>query len=131
VVLAPRRWRQVRGKVPRNDGGKRARSPGRARRKPLKPLRGECRAISGVTVVTMLVCFVLFCTRGCGRIGRPAFPAPSDFRERALMAKLAWIARRDREAVLERDGCLKLNHLSERVFFTSPVGRGREHLASG
>jgi hypothetical protein len=26
-----------------NDGGKRARSPGRARRKPLKPLRGECR----------------------------------------------------------------------------------------
>ena len=27
------------------DGGKQARSPGRARRKPLKPLRGECRAI--------------------------------------------------------------------------------------
>jgi hypothetical protein len=26
-----------------DDGGKRARSPGRARRKPLKPLRGECR----------------------------------------------------------------------------------------
>src|SRR5204863_4736226 len=32
---------------------------------------------SGVTVVTMLVCF-LFCMRGCGRIERPAFPAPSD-----------------------------------------------------
>jgi hypothetical protein len=32
---------------------------------------------TGVTVVTTLVCF-LFCTRGCGRIGRPAFPAPSD-----------------------------------------------------
>jgi len=27
---------------PRDDGGKRARSPGRARRKPLKPLRREC-----------------------------------------------------------------------------------------
>ena len=27
------------------DGGKKARSPGRARRKPLKPLRGECRVI--------------------------------------------------------------------------------------
>src|SRR6478672_13850864 len=27
------------------DGGNRARSPGRARRKPLKPLRGECRVI--------------------------------------------------------------------------------------
>jgi len=31
------------------DGGKKARSPGRARRKPLKPFRGECRVISGVT----------------------------------------------------------------------------------
>src|SRR3954447_19395467 len=31
---------------------------------------------SGVTVVTMLVCF-LFCMRGCGRVERPAFPAPS------------------------------------------------------
>jgi hypothetical protein len=33
---------------------------------------------SGVTVVTTLVCFILFRTRGCGRIKRPAFPAPSD-----------------------------------------------------
>jgi hypothetical protein len=45
VVLAPRRWRQVRGKIiPVDDGGNKARSPGRARRKPLNPLRGECRA---------------------------------------------------------------------------------------
>src|SRR5450631_2948642 len=29
----------------RADGGKTARSPGRARRKLLRPLRGECRAI--------------------------------------------------------------------------------------
>jgi hypothetical protein len=35
--------------------------------------------ISGVTVVTTLVCF-LPCTRGCGRIERPAFPAPSVYR---------------------------------------------------
>src|SRR5437667_5334848 len=35
---------------------------------------------SGVTVVTMLVCFILFRTRGCGRIARPAFPAPSVLR---------------------------------------------------
>jgi hypothetical protein len=34
---------------------------------------------SGVTVVTTLVCFNLFRTRGCGRIKRPAFPAPSEF----------------------------------------------------
>jgi len=49
VVLTPRRWRQVRGvasaqpgldkTISADDGGKRARSPGRARRKPLKPLR--------------------------------------------------------------------------------------------
>src|ERR1700733_5715807 len=28
------------------DGGKKARSPGRARKKPLKPSRGECRNVS-------------------------------------------------------------------------------------
>jgi len=30
-------------------------------------------------VVTTLVCFILFRTRGCGCIGRPAFPTPSFF----------------------------------------------------
>ena len=39
--------------------------------------------ISGVTVVTTLVCFLL-CTRGCGRIVRPAFPAPSEFQKAGL-----------------------------------------------
>ena len=34
VVLAPRRWRQVGGRYPADDGGKKARSPGRARYKP-------------------------------------------------------------------------------------------------
>src|SRR6476661_10910490 len=43
VVLTPRRWRQVGGNNSADDGGKRARSPGRARSKPLKPLRGESR----------------------------------------------------------------------------------------
>src|SRR5205809_299436 len=42
---------------------------------------------SGVPVVTMLVCFVLFRTRGCGCIGHPAFPAPSDFSGRTDLAK--------------------------------------------
>src|SRR6478672_21331 len=40
----------------------------------------------GVTVVTMLVCF-LFRTRGCGRIERPAFPAPSDFSGAGIKSK--------------------------------------------
>ncbi len=62
MVLTPRRWRQVRGvasaqpgldkTISADDGGKRARSPGRARHK-----RG----------------------RGCS--GHPAFPTPSDGRE--------------------------------------------------
>src|ERR1700722_16141198 len=52
VVLTPRRRRQVSRKCPRGDGDKKARSPGRSRRKPLKPLRRECRVFSGVTAVT-------------------------------------------------------------------------------
>jgi hypothetical protein len=43
VVLTPRRRRQVCGSNSADDGDKQARSPGRARRKPLKPLRRECR----------------------------------------------------------------------------------------
>ena len=39
VVLTPRRRRQVCGRYPADDGDKKARSPGRSRRKPLKPLR--------------------------------------------------------------------------------------------
>src|SRR6266496_4799796 len=62
---------------PQDDGGKTAWSPRRARRKPLKPLRGECRLNPSEPVVTMLVCFVLFRTRGCGCSEHPAFPAPS------------------------------------------------------
>jgi hypothetical protein len=34
VVLTPRRWRQAGGIFPAGDGGKKARSPGRARYKP-------------------------------------------------------------------------------------------------
>src|ERR1700674_111889 len=60
VVLTPRRWRQVRGvasarpgldkNTSADDGGKRARSPGRARHKPLKPLRAGMPGDSGVLV---------------------------------------------------------------------------------
>jgi hypothetical protein len=48
VVLTPRRWRQVATMLAHCacDGGKKARSPGRARRNPLKPLRRECWVIS-------------------------------------------------------------------------------------
>jgi hypothetical protein len=62
-----------------SDGDKQARSPGRARSKPLKPLCRECRVIPVDLAVTTLVCFVFFRTRGCGCNGHPAFPAPSVF----------------------------------------------------
>jgi hypothetical protein len=51
-----------------------------------------------VTVVTNARAFYHH-TRGCGRIGRPAFPAPSDREGGMFSAKLAQNARRDREAV--------------------------------
>jgi hypothetical protein len=53
--------------------------------------------VPGVTVVTNACAFYQY-TRGCGRIGRPAFPAPLIEEGGKLSAKLARIARRDREA---------------------------------
>src|SRR3984957_5626271 len=51
-----------RGVVRVSDGGKKARSPGRARRKPLKPLRGECRATRRDRG-DLLACFLLLHAR--------------------------------------------------------------------
>jgi hypothetical protein len=60
-----------------SDGDKKARSPGRARSKLLKPLRAGMPGNPGEPVVTTArVHSTLFCTRGCGCIGRPAFPTP-------------------------------------------------------
>src|SRR5882724_8488950 len=59
------------------DGGKTARSPGRARRKPLKPLRAGTSGDSGVLVVTRVRSTNTKCTRGPGCNGHPAFPTPS------------------------------------------------------
>ena len=42
----------LRQKISADDGGKRARSPRRARRNPLKPLRAGMPGVSGVLVVT-------------------------------------------------------------------------------
>src|SRR5439155_25685513 len=60
LVLNP--WRQVGPTGPctslqsADDGDKTNSSPGRARNKPLKTLRGQCRVYSGEPVVTTLVC---------------------------------------------------------------------------
>src|SRR5258705_10729119 len=46
-------------------------------------------------------------TAGCGRIERPAFPAPSVTGGREIQVKLARKPRRDREAVFAERCCLK------------------------
>ena len=74
VVLMPRRWHQVGDDASHHagDGGKKARSPGRARRKPLKPLRREGRMIPPTPVV-LPVCFLpLHTGRGCELSTRPS-----------------------------------------------------------
>jgi len=51
---------------------------GKSTKETVKTIARGMPGVPGVTVVTMLVCFFI-CMRGCGRIERPAFPAPSDF----------------------------------------------------
>jgi hypothetical protein len=67
----------LRQDISAGDGGKTARSPGRARRKPLKPLRAGMPGDSGVLVVTRVRFTNAKCTRGRGCSGHPAFPTPS------------------------------------------------------
>jgi hypothetical protein len=75
VVLTPRRWRQVGERNFTGDGGKKARSPRRARNKLLKPSRAGMPGDPGATVVTNACAYYLR-ARGCGCNGHPAFPAP-------------------------------------------------------
>src|SRR5882672_647139 len=87
VVLTPRRWRQVRGGLvgptgrgqslnPLGDGGKKDRSPGRARRKPLKPLRAGMPGDSGVLVVTRVRSTTTRAHEAAGATGTRRSPRP-------------------------------------------------------
>ena len=58
------------------DGDNKARSPGRARNKPLTPSRAGMPGDPGATVVTNARAYYHY-TRGCGCNGHPAFPTPS------------------------------------------------------
>src|SRR4051795_1827618 len=58
------------------DGDNKARSPGRARRKPLKPLRAGMPGEPGEPTVTTSCAYFPFRTRDCGCIKHPAFPTP-------------------------------------------------------
>src|SRR5258706_8792769 len=59
-----------------DDGGKKARSPGRARRKPLKPLRAGMPGVSGGPVVATLVCHQHFAHEAAGAAGTRHSPCP-------------------------------------------------------
>src|SRR5712692_7009298 len=91
-----------------DDGDKRARSPGRARNKPLKPLRAGMPGESGGPVVTTLVCLNLPSAReAAGALATRHSPRPR-FSGRTLHAPLGRTAPRDREAAAcEKCGCLK------------------------
>src|SRR3984957_17374761 len=105
VVLTPRRWRQVGGRDFTDDGGKKARSPGRARNKPQNHRAGNA-GCSGVPVVTNSCVFYL-CTRGCGRFGRPAFPVPSVLSRVEIPGQLGRATLRDRGGVFKSAISLK------------------------
>jgi hypothetical protein len=78
VVLTPRHWCQALEKqASQGDGGKKARSPGRARRKPLKPLRREGRSVSAEPVCSCAFSLLRICTRDRGCSAHPVFSAPS------------------------------------------------------
>ena len=100
MVLTPRRRRQVCGDNSAGDGDKKARSPGRARRKPLKPLRRECRVNLAGPAVTMLVCFFISHARLWVRLA-PGIPCALCFR--GAMAD----ARPGRESVAGMRNCIQ------------------------
>ena len=75
MVLTPRRWRSRSRIFPPSNGGKKARSPGRARSSLLKPLRAGMPDDPALPVVTTSCAFI-FCTRDCGCGRHPAFPTP-------------------------------------------------------
>jgi len=65
--------------LPRGDGDNKARSHRGEHGISCKPSRRECRR-KRLTCGDLLVCFFIR-TQGCGCGWRPAFPAPSSFRE--------------------------------------------------
>jgi hypothetical protein len=77
VVLTPRRWRQVGGRDSAGDGGKKARSPRRARNKLLKPSRAGMPGDPGELVVTNARVLTTFAHAATGATGTRHSPLPS------------------------------------------------------
>jgi hypothetical protein len=101
----------LRQNISADDGGKRARSPGRARHKPLKPLRAGMPGDSGVPVASTPVLSTLH--RGLRVQRAPGIP-------HALLgggrfyAQLGRIASRDRKTALANNAAVKMKSGSVR-----------------
>src|SRR5882724_7817125 len=95
-----------------------ARKPitGEITKETVKTIARGMPGYSGVTVVTNACAFYQY-TRGCGRIERPAFPAPSDWRVRNFLASLGRMASRDR-------GVVSCRHCEERLVRRSSKSEG-------
>jgi hypothetical protein len=85
-----------------NDGGKKARSPGRVRISRKTIAWGMSGDPGDLAVNTRVHTHHPMRTRGCGCAWRPAFPAPSFEKGGTLLAKLARNMRRDRGAIFWR-----------------------------
>ena len=66
----------LRQDISADDGGKRARSPGRARRKPLKPLRAGTSGDSGVLVVARVLLPIQSAHGAAGAVATRRSPRP-------------------------------------------------------
>jgi hypothetical protein len=102
VVLTPRCWRQV-GDKKRRRRCQTSLVTGESTKETVKPLRVECRVISGVTVVTMLVCFFHFAREAAGALGARHSLRPLISEGRSYSEKLARV-RRDRGGILKIEG---------------------------
>ena len=80
MVLTPRRWRQVGGSHSADDGDNKARSPGRARRKPLKPLRAGMPGESGEPRGDYARMLFYFACEAAGASSTRHSPRPLKFR---------------------------------------------------
>jgi hypothetical protein len=113
---------------PLDDGDKKARSPGRARRKPLKPLRAGMPGDSGVLVVTRVRSSTTSAHEAAGALGTRRSPRP--LLGGRFLARLGRIARRGREIA---SGVPRHCERSEAIhsFFTRQDGllRGACHRA--
>jgi hypothetical protein len=116
VVLMPRRRHQVLKKLTllRDDGDKKARSPGRARSKPLKPIAQGRPVRSGEPVVTNSYVFHFY-IRGCGCAWASGFPCALCFDEGRSLAKPGRMAPRDRCAMQYRPTVRNISRLAKAV----------------